>query len=241
MKNWFTTWFNTPYYHLLYKDRNQSEAEYFIQHLLQQLKPSEEATFLDVACGKGRHSKFIHQNGFNIHGIDLSAESIKEASKDSAESLHFQQHDMRETYLENHFDYALNLFTSFGYFESDNDNQRVINAMAKNLKKGGKLIIDFMNAKNVILNIVEEEIKVVEKIRFHIQRKVENGYILKDIRFTDIGKNHHYQEKVQVLGLSDFSHYLQKAGLNIVDLWGDYELNDFDVLHSNRLIIVAQK
>ena len=113
--------------------------------------------------------------------------------------------------------------------------------MAKNLKKGGKLIIDFMNAKNVILNIVEEEIKVVEKIRFHIQRKVENGYILKDIRFTDIGKNHHYQEKVQVLGLSDFSHYLQKAGLNIVDLWGDYELNDFDVLHSNRLIIVAQK
>ena len=74
MKKWFATWFNTPYYHLLYKDRNQSEAEHFIQHLIQQLKPSEEAIFLDVACGKGRHSKFIHQNGFNIHGIDLSSE-----------------------------------------------------------------------------------------------------------------------------------------------------------------------
>ena len=77
MKNWFAIWFNTPYYHLLYKNRNQSEAEHFIQNLLQQLKPSKEAVFLDVACGKGRHSKFIHQNGFNIHGIDLSSESIK--------------------------------------------------------------------------------------------------------------------------------------------------------------------
>ncbi len=241
MKNWFVTWFNTPYYHLLYKNRNQSEAEHFIQYLLKQLKPSDEAIFLDVACGKGRHSKFIHQNGFNVHGIDLSIESIKEASKNNSKYLHFQQHDMRETYIENHFDYALNLFTSFGYFETDNDNQRAINAMARNLKKGGKLIIDFMNAKKVILNLVEKEVKAVENINFHIQRKVDNGYILKDIRFTDDGKNHHFKEKVQILVLSDFNQYLQKAGLNIVDLWGDYELNDFDILHSNRLIIVAQK
>lgn len=241
MKNWFATWFNTPYYHLLYKDRNQTEAEHFIQHLLQQLAPQSNALFLDIACGKGRHSKFINQNGFNVHGIDLSVESIQQASKSSSESLHFEQHDMRETYLENHFDYALNLFTSFGYFETDEDNQKAIDAMANNLKEGGKLIIDFMNAKKVILNLVEEEVKIVENINFHIERKVENGYILKDIRFTDQEENHHYQEKVQALGLSDFSHYLQKAGLNIVDLWGDYELNDFDVLHSNRLIIVAQK
>ena len=81
----------------------------------------------------------------------------------------------------------------------------------------------------------------VENISFHIQRKIENGYILKDIRFTDAGKKHHYQEKVQALYFRDFSHYLEKAGLNVVNLWGDYELNDFNVLHSNRLIIVAQK
>ena len=98
-----------------------------------------------------------------------------------------------------------------------------------------------MNAKKVVLKLVEEEVKAVENIRFHIQRKVENGYILKDIRITDAGKNHHYQEKVQALSLIEFSNYLQKAGLNVVDLWGDYELNNFDVLHSNRLIIVAQK
>lgn len=241
MKNWFATWFNTPYYHLLYKDRNQSEAEHCIQYLLQHLEPQSDAVFLDVACGKGRHSKFINQNGFKVHGIDLSEESIKDACKYKSNTLFFQQHDMRETYLESHFDYVLNLFTSFGYFEVDTDNQKAIDAMAKNLKKGGKLIIDFMNAKKVIMNLVEEETKMVEDINFHIQRKVENGYILKDIQFTAQGESHHYQEKVQALGLSDFSHYLQKAGLKIVDLWGDYELNDFDALHSNRLIIVAQK
>lgn len=241
MENWFATWFNTPYYHLLYKDRNQSEAEYFIQHLLQYLEPKSDAVFLDVACGKGRHCRFINQNGFKVQGIDLSTESIKEAKRSNSESLHFKQHDMREKYLENHFDYVLNLFTSFGYFEVDSDNQKAIDAMANNLKKGGKLIIDFMNAKKVITNLVEEEKKMVENINFHIQRKVENGYILKDIQFKSEGESYYYQEKVQALRLTDFSHYLKKAGLKIVNLWGDYELNDFDALHSNRLIIVAQK
>ena len=98
-----------------------------------------------------------------------------------------------------------------------------------------------MNTKKVILNLVEEEVKAVENIRFHIQRKVENGFILKDIRFKDAAKTHHFQEKVQALSIGDFSYYLQKAGMNVVDLWGDYELNDFNALHSNRLIIVAQK
>ena len=113
--------------------------------------------------------------------------------------------------------------------------------MANNLKKGGKLIIDFMNAKKVIMNLVEEEKKMVENINFHIQRKVENGYILKDIQFKSQGESYYYQEKVQALRLTDFSHYLKKAGLEIINLWGDYKLNDFDALHSNRLIIVAQK
>lgn len=241
MKNWYATWFDTPYYHLLYKNRNQMEAGSFIENLLQHLKPSKEALFLDVACGKGRHSKHIHQLGFNVHGIDLSEKSIKEASIFNNERLHFEQHDMREVYRSNYFDYAVNLFTSFGYFDDVSDNQKAMDAMAKNLKKDGILVIDFMNAKKVCLNLVEKEMKSVDYIDFYIERKIKSGFIQKDIQFTDKGKKHHFQEKVQALTLNDFSNLLQKAGLKIIDLWGNYEKNDFDVLKSNRLIIIAQK
>lgn len=241
MKNWYATWFDTPYYHLLYKNRNQMEAGNFIENLLQHLKPSKEALFLDVACGKGRHSKHIHQLGFNVHGIDLSEKSIKEASIFNNERLHFEQHDMREVYRSNYFDYAVNLFTSFGYFDDVSDNQKSMDAMAKNLKKDGILVIDFMNAKKVCLNLVEKEMKSVDYIDFYIERKIKSGFIQKDIQFTDKGKKHHFQEKVQALTLNDFSNLLQKAGLKIIDLWGNYEKNDFDVLKSNRLIIIAQK
>lgn len=241
MKNWYDTWFDTPYYHLLYKNRNQMEAGNFIEHLVQHLKPSKEALFLDVACGKGRHSKHIHQLGFNVHGIDLSEKSIKEASIFNNERLHFEQHDMREVYRSNYFDYAVNLFTSFGYFDDVIDNQKAMDAMAKNLKKDGILVIDFMNAKKVCLNLVEKEIKSVDHIDFYIERKIKSGFIKKDIQFTEKGKKYHFQEKVQALTLNDFSNLLQKAGLKIIDLWGNYEKDDFDVLKSNRLIIIAQK
>ena len=241
MKNWYATWFDTPYYHLLYKNRNQMEAGSFIENLLLHLKPSKEALFLDVACGKGRHSKHIHQLGFNVNGIDLSEKSIKEASIFNNERLHFEQHDMREVYISNYFDYTVNLFTSFGYFDDVSDNQKAMDAMAKNLKKDGILVIDFMNAKKVCLNLVEKEMKSVDYIDFYIERKIKSGFIQKDIQFTDKGKKHHFQEKVQALTLNDFSNLLQKAGLKIIDLWGNYEKNDFDVLKSNRLIIIAQK
>ena len=184
---------------------------------------------------------YINQQGFTVFGIDLSSESITYAQQFENDNLHFAIHDMRLDFQENSYDYVLNLFTSFGYFEKDEDNQKAINSMANNLQVGGKVIIDFMNAKKVISNLVFDEIKKTENIDFHIQRKTEDGYIIKDIRFQNKGEEFHFQERVQVLCLSDFSKYLQNAGLKVINLWGDYELNDFDVINSNRLIIVAQK
>ena len=154
MKNWFATWFNTPYYHLLYKDRNHLEAQYFLSNLLQKLNPTSNSKFLDVACGRGRHSVYINQQGFTVFGIDLSSKSITYAQQFENNHLHFAVHDMRLDFQENSYDYVLNLFTSFGYFEKDEDNQKAINSMANNLQVGGKVIIDFMNAKKVISNLV---------------------------------------------------------------------------------------
>ena len=88
-KKWFETWFDTPYYHLLYNNRNDDEAQNFISNLVGFLKLPTSALVLDVACGKGRHSRYLAKLGYNTTGIDLSPQSINDANKELLPNLAF--------------------------------------------------------------------------------------------------------------------------------------------------------
>jgi|SRR4051812_37141040 SAM-dependent methyltransferase len=239
--NWFESWFDSPYYHILYKDRDKEEAELFIDNLIHFLHPEKNAQFLDLACGKGRHAVYLNKKGFPTIGIDLSPESIAYASQFENEDLQFYVQDMRKPFRINYFDYVLNLFTSFGYFEQERDDMAVMHSICKMLKKQGMVVIDFMNAKCVKENIMPTEEKIVNGISFQITKKIENKFIVKHIHFTDKGVVHDYQEKVKMLNLTDFEKYLSAAHLKIVNLFGNYQLQPFDPGTSERLIIIAQK
>lgn len=242
MKNeWFASWFDTSYYHILYKNRDDNEAQGFMDELLRFFKPKPTDRIMDLACGKGRHAIYLNQKGCRVTGVDLSAESIQHASKFENERLNFDVHDMRKVYQKNAFDYLFNLFTSFGYFENESENIDAIQSFADTLKPGGKLVIDFMNAAKVIRNLVPKEIKTVEAIDFHIARRVEDGFIVKDIRFQDKGESFHFTEKVKAISQDDFIAYLKHAGLELIKTSGNYQLEDYNKDTSDRLILIAQK
>lgn len=236
-KNWFASWFDTPYYHILYKDRNYREAQIFMDNLTHYLNLPEKAKVLDLACGKGRHSIYLNQLGFNVIGADLSERSIAEASKNTNETLHFQVHDMRDSFEEK-FDAIFNLFTSFGYFESDDDNLTTLKAMKESLTDYGFAVIDFMNVNQVINTLVPEEVKTVDNIEFHLKRYVEDGHIFKEIDFEDQGKKFHFTEKVKALTLQDFQEMMDEAGIFLLDIFGDYKLKKFHKNDSERLIMI---
>ncbi|WP_264551477.1 class I SAM-dependent methyltransferase [Flavobacterium sp. N2038] len=236
-ENWFTSWFDTPYYHILYKDRNYREAQIFMDNLTHYLNLPEKAKVLDLACGKGRHSIYLNQLGFDVLGADLSENSIAEASKNSNETLHFKVHDMREPFEEK-FDAIFNLFTSFGYFESDDDNLTTLKAIKESLSEYGFAVIDFMNVNQVIETLVPEEVKTVEGIDFHIKRYVEDGHIFKEIDFEDQGRKYHFTEKVKALTLKDFQDLMDEAGIYLLDIFGDYKLKKFHKTESERLIMI---
>ncbi|KUJ60534.1 methyltransferase [Flavobacteriaceae bacterium CRH] len=236
-ENWFTSWFDTPYYHILYKDRNYREAQIFMDNLTHYLNLPEKAKVLDLACGKGRHSIYLNQLGFNVLGADLSENSIAEASKNSNETLHFKVHDMREPFEEK-FDAIFNLFTSFGYFESDDDNLTTLKAIKDSLSEYGFAVIDFMNVAQVIETLVPEENKIVDGIDFKIKRYVEDGHILKEIDFEDQGRKYHFTEKVKALTLKDFEELMAEAGIFLLDIFGDYKLKKFHKTESERLIMI---
>jgi SAM-dependent methyltransferase len=235
--NWYTSWFDTPYYHILYKDRNYREAQVFMDNLTHYLNLPEKAKVLDLACGKGRHSIYLNQLGFDVLGADLSENSIAEASKNSNETLHFKVHDMREPFEEK-FDAIFNLFTSFGYFENDEDNLTTLKAIKESLSEYGFAVIDFMNVNQVLDTLVPEETKTVEGIDFHIKRYLKEGHIYKEIDFEDKGQKFHFTEKVKALTLKDFEELMEEAGIYLLDIFGDYKLKKFHKTDSERLIMI---
>jgi len=239
--NWFANWFDSSYYHTLYKNRDEREAQVFIDNLIDYLQIPKSSKLIDIACGKGRHAKYFNQKGMDVVGIDLSLNSIKIAKNNENKSLQFSVHDMRNIYQENTFDVVTNLFTSFGYFDDNKDEQKAINAMAINLKEEGLLIIDFMNVKKVIANLVLNEKKTIDNIQFDITRQLKNRYILKDICITDRQEQSRFQEKVKAITLAEYSEFIANAGLKIIDIFGNYKLDDFDEEISDRLILICKK
>ncbi|WP_026715165.1 class I SAM-dependent methyltransferase [Flavobacterium daejeonense] len=236
-ETWFSSWFDTPYYHILYKERNDREAQLFMDNLTHYLNLPEKAKVLDLCCGKGRHAIYLNQLGFDVIGADLSENSIAEASAFSNESLHFKVHDMREAFEEK-YDAIFNLFTSFGYFENDDDNLVTLKAIKNSLTDYGFAVIDFMNVHQVIDTLVPEEVKTVDGIDFHLKRYVADGHIFKEIDFEDQGKKYHFTEKVKALTLQDFEAMMEEAGIYLLDIFGDYKLKKFHKTESERLIMI---
>lgn len=236
-ENWFNTWFDSPYYHILYKNRNEEEAQVFMDNITNYLNMPENGTILDLACGKGRHSIYLNKLGYQVTGVDLSENSIAIATESSNESLRFKTHDMREPMNET-YDAVFNLFTSFGYFDTYEDNIKTLKAIKESINEYGFGVIDFFNADFIIENLVAEETKEIDGITFNIKRFVENKKIIKEIRFSDKGESFYFTEKVSAFTLSDFESMMEEAGIYLLEIFGDYKLKKFYKTQSERLIMI---
>jgi SAM-dependent methyltransferase len=236
-ENWFSTWFDSPYYHILYKNRNEEEAQVFMDNITNYLNMPENGTILDLACGKGRHSIYLNKLGYQVTGVDLSENSIAIANESSNESLKFKTHDMREPMNET-YDAVFNLFTSFGYFDTYEDNIKTLKAIKDSINEYGFGVIDFFNADFIIENLVAEETKEIDGITFNIKRFVENKKIIKEIRFEDKGETYNFTEKVSAFTLVDFEAMMKEAGIYLLEIFGDYKLKKFYKSQSERLIMI---
>lgn len=236
-ENWFSTWFDSPYYHILYKNRNEEEAQVFMDNITHYLNMPENGTILDLACGKGRHSIYLNKLGYQVTGVDLSENSIAIANESSNETLQFKTHDMRE-HMNETYDAVFNLFTSFGYFDTFEDNIKTLKAIKDSINEYGFGVIDFFNTDFIIENLVAEETKEIDGITFNIKRFVENKKIIKEIRFENKGESFFFSEKVSAFTLSDFEAMLEDAGIYLLEIFGDYKLRKFYKTQSERLIMI---
>lgn len=238
---WYAAWFDSPYYPMLYKQRDEHEARAFIDHLLEAWHPPAGARLLDLACGRGRYSKYLADKGFDVTGLDLSPASIRHAQQYERNHLAFYTHDMRKPFRINYFNGIFSFFTSFGYFERRTDDLRTLKSVAAGLVRGGIFFLDFFNPTLVLRELLPNEVKQVGNISFHIDRYPQQGMLVKDIRFEDRGRQYHFTERVALLYHDDFRQLFEQAGLDLIDTFGDYQLRPFAADSSPRLIMMAQK
>lgn len=240
---WFREWFDSPYYHKLYFERNEKEAADFIGRLLTLLQPPPGSTMLDIACGRGRHARFLAQKGFDVTGIDLAPDSIAFARRFENDHLHFFIHDMRQLLCANCFDFAFNFFTSFGYFDTRRENRNVLRMVAVALRPHGIFVLDYLNAEHVMPHLVPNETKTIGETVYTITRWCDGRHFYKRIGIEDpeLKKPLEYTEKVAVFTLKDLEGLLESGGLHIRSVYGDYALSPYDRESSPRIVLIAEK
>jgi len=240
-KAWFEEWFDSDYYHILYKERDEEEAKLFLNNLQKMTDWQPGQTILDLACGRGRHAHYLAALGLQVTGLDLSASSIAFAKNSLQHAVEFKVHDMRQPFGVRQYDYILNLFTSFGYFDTEEENIMVLQHIANALKKDGLAVIEYMNPHYVLQHLKEKESKQVNEIVFKMSKEVAGNFLYKHIRFTHGNKEHLFTERVMLIYQQQFEKYFAKTGLAVQHLYGDYNLLPYQAATSPRMILVVKR
>ncbi len=252
--SWFKKWFGTKDYLELYKHRNSSDASKIAGLITHTLKLPKGSKVLDVACGNGRHSLIFAAKGYDVLGIDLSAFLIGEANKKlrtdyrkQKDHLRFEIRDMRNITHINEFDLAVNLFSSFGYFEKDSENFKVFESIARALKPGGYFFFDYLNETTLKKNIVPFDIQVRNHNAIVQVREIRDNAVYKTIyiiRNNPKGNKpviDEFYEMIKLYSLAEFTKVLSKYGLKVIKSFGDYSGKKYNKNSSERLIILARK
>lgn len=225
--NWFEDWFNTKYYHDLYRHRDEQEASDFVGALKNKFQWGAGEVVLDLCCGNGRHALGIEKMGVETWGVDLSVDNIGMAQASSMFPDRWHVQDVRDLKLPLKFNSILNLFTSFGYFESDIEHQQMLENVRDHLQPGGMFLMDFFNLNSVRNSLILSEVQNGLLTDYTISRSIDDQWVRKEIVFEAEGKTMRFEEKVRAFGPHQISRMLQKVGFEVVDHWGDYKLGPF--------------
>lgn len=244
MTEWYEESFGEDYL-LVYKHRDIQGAVHEVQKMASWLHLPAQGRVLDLCCGMGRHSLVLSEEGYQVTGVDLSDVLLEEAKEmDQEQAVTWISGDMRQLPLpSSEFDAVLNLFTSFGYFKKDKEHIKVLQEIYRVLKPNGCFIIDFLNPAYVSQNLVPESSRISEGQRILERRKIENGYVTKDITITDVygGEPRHYQERVKLYTLDEFKEMVEAAGLCIDQVHGSYDEDQYKPETSPRMIFVGRR
>ncbi len=244
MGSWYKDWFASDFYLTVYSHRNDDDAGKFLDNVLKFVPAQQGASVLDAACGAGRHSIYMASKGFRVTAFDLS-EPLLARGEAKAKALDldikFFKGDLRFIGLKEKFDIILNLFTSFGYFESDDENFAFIRSAYNMMNEGGYFLFDYFNESYLKNHIVSRSEKEIEGIKIFEERSIKEGRIVKQISIEQNGVINRFEESVKLYSTEEIISAFRSIGLKDINKFGSYECGAFEPENSERLIIIFRK
>ena len=220
MKDWFEDWFGEEYL-ALYPHRDETEAQHAVEMIEAELHRKHVNRVLDLACGAGRHTRPLADRWWTV-GLDLSAVLLKVAHAAEPDG-NYVRGDMRVLpFADRSFDLCVNLFTSFGYFDSDAQHLRVLAEVARVVDVGGMFVLDFLNSESVGTNLVAcDERKVGDRVVE--QRRIitsDGRFVQKTISLS--GSEKKFIERVRLFSVEELEMMLEESGFRVAAKNGDY-------------------
>lgn len=243
---WYEQSFGEDYL-LVYKHRNPLEAERFIQNAIKWLGLPSGSRVLDLCCGAGRHALVLAEAGYRVTGVDLSPVLLRKAREnDPAGRVRWVESDMRDLPADGSFsqsfDGVVNLFTSFGYFEQDSEQLKVLYQIRDSLKPGGLFLIDVLNEAFTRKHLVPVSKRVEGGTVITENRSIENGFVTKQIAIEEAGRSDRgYTERVKLYSLQAMSDMITEAGLLLEAVYGDYDGAAYEPEQSPRMILRGRR
>jgi ubiquinone/menaquinone biosynthesis C-methylase UbiE len=245
MTPWYEKSFGKMYLDV-YKHRDTVEAESDIGSIVKLIRPDKHEPLLDLACGAGRHLLALHRIGFSkLVGLDLSIELLEEARRilpdRSGGMLELVRGDMRHIPHNGVFKTVLSLFTSFGYFDQDRENERTLRSVRQSMQQGGVFLIDYINSSYAVANLVEDEEQVLPDMRIINHRSLTPDMKRIEKRIEVLrsnGERMEFLESVRLYSSVELAGMLEEAGFENVCCYGSLDGREFTTA-SERLIVVA--
>jgi SAM-dependent methyltransferase len=220
MSEWFEEWFGEEYLQL-YPHRDQDEADHGVALVAAATGLAPGWRVLDVGCGAGRHARAFRARGARCIGLDLSATLLRVAQGVTDAPL--VRADMRRLPIRpGSMDLTVSLFTSFGYFEHDDEHAGAVQEMVGTLRPGGWFVIDFLNAAEVRARLVPRETVALQQGKVEVRRSVstDGRFVCKAIT-TPGGRE--FVERVRLFEPGEIVAMLEEAGLEVRHRYGDYQ------------------
>lgn len=244
MNEWYKNWFSSDEYLSVYRHRDSEDAQKLISLILSETHLNEGASVLDAACGAGRHSISFASKGFRVAGFDLSKTLLHIGKSDARSqnvSVDFFCSDLRQVILKKKFDLIINLFTSFGYFNTDEENFSFIRTAYNLLNENCYYILDYFNPEYIRKNLVPESRRELGSKKIIELRKIENDRVIKEIIIQNDTASDSFFESVQLYSGEKIRSEFEKIGYRSAGVFGDYTGSKFVKSDSQRLILFFKK
>lgn len=238
MSDWFEEWFGEEYLEV-YPHRDDSEAAAVVEFVLRRIAPEEGSLALDLACGAGRHQRPLTEHWHTV-GLDLSPSLLRIARHADADAPLVRADMRRLPFGDAVFTLVVNLFTSFGYFQDDEEHGRVLREVARVTRPGGTFVLDFLNPAHVRRTLVPFDVRNVGSRQIIQEREIspDGRFVRKTITVGDLGRT--FVERVRLFPPDELRAMLLAAGFEVTALVGDYAGAPHDE-DSTRAIYVARR